>query len=613
MRKKLKSLLIGQALKSTESESQKFNVFWGLPILSSDAISSVAYASEEILIVLLPVLGLASYKAMMGIAGAIVGLLLIVMFSYRQIIDCYPLGGGSYSVASDNLGRIPGLVAAASLSIDYVLTVAVSATAGTAAITSAFPALLPHRVGVTLFLISLLTLGNLRGIRESSHLFGTPTYLFIVSIVFMIAAGLFKVFVLKETPQPNPQLMRQQVGDVTTFLILHAFSSGCTALTGIEAVSNGIPSFREPSQKRAKEVLALLSGLVLIIFLGVCSLASVYQVGYDPDRTVVAQIAQSVFGRNSFMFYEIQFVTALILSLAANTAFTGLPLLLSILAKDGFVARSFASRGARLSFSNGIILLYVLASVLVIAFQGETHLLIPLYSVGVFISFTLSQSGMFKKWMTHRTGHWKHKAFINGFGALATAVTSVVIAENKFRDGAWLVLILIPLLVWLMLTIRRHYDRVRDNLVIPENGKELILSRPTKNYVVLPVQSINKSFVKALNYAMTLGGVIEVYHISTDQEQTDRLKRQYAQLNVSFPLVIEEAPYRNVNEVLLSHVDGRQRGLKEHQMLTVVLPQFVIPKWWHNLLHNQTSLRLKSSMVKMRNVAVITIPYIINE
>jgi amino acid transporter len=613
MRKKLKSLLIGNAIKSTDSESEKYSVLWGLPILSSDAISSVAYACEEILIVLIPVLGAASYGPLMGIAGAIAGLLLILVFSYRQTIDCYPLGGGSYSVASDNLGRIPGLIAAASLSIDYILTVAVSGTAGTAAITSAFPSLLPYHVQITLLLIFLMMLGNLRGIRESSRLFGTPTYLFILAIFSMIVTGLVKVLVFKQVPPVNPQVMKEQAETVSIFLVLHAFSSGCTALTGVEAVSNGVPNFKEPSRKRAKTVLALLAVLVLIIFGGVCALASLYHVRHRPDVTVIAQIAVNVFGQNSLMFYIIQFTTALILVMAANTAFAGLPTLLSILAKDGYAARSFASRGARLSFSNGIILLYVLASVLVIIFRGNTHLLIPLYSVGVFVSFTLSQSGMFKRWVTRREGKWRHKAVINGIGAVATAITSVIVAVNKFFDGAWIVLILIPLLVLMMIRVRKHYDKVRDNLVIQDGGKELILSKPTENYIVLPVQSINKSFVKALNYAMTLGGIIEVYHISTDRAQTEHLRKQYAKLNVNFPLVVEEAPYRNVNEVLLAHVDKRQHELKEHQMLTVVLPQFVITRWWHNALHNQTSLRLKSQMVKMRNVAVITIPYIINE
>ena len=613
MKKKLKSILIGDALKSADSGSEKYSVLWGLPILSSDALSSVAYACEEILIVLLPVLGAASYGPLMGIAGAIVCLLLILVLSYRQTIDCYPLGGGSYSVASDNLGRIPGLIAAASLSIDYILTVAVSGTAGTAAITSAFPELLPYHIQITLLLIFLVLLGTLRGIRESSHLFGIPTYLFIAAIFSMIIAGFVRVFIFRQVPQISTAAVKTQAETVSVFLVLHAFSSGCTALTGVEAVSNGVPNFREPSRKHAKTVLGLLALLVFFIFGGVCALASLYHVGHRPDMTVVAQIAVSVFGQNSLMFYVVQFTTALILIMAANTAFAGLPTLLSILAKDGYVARSFASRGARLSFSNGIILLYVLASVLVLIFRGNTHLLIPLYSVGVFISFTLSQSGMLKRWVTHREGNWRRKAAVNGLGAIATAITCVVVAVNKFFDGAWLVLLLIPLLVIMMLRIRRHYDKVRDNLAIPANGKELILSKPTENYIVLPVQSVNKSFVKALNYAMTLGGIIEIYHISTDKTQTEHLRQQYAKLNVDFPLVVEEAPYRNVNEMLLAHVDKRQHELKEHQMLTVVLPQFVIRQWWHNVLHNQTSIRLRSSMLKMRNVAVITIPYIINE
>lgn len=615
MRKKLKSILIGKAIKTAESEHEKFTEFWGLPILSSDAISSVAYASEEILIVLLPVLGAASYKHMMGIAGAIVLLLLVLIISYRQIIDCYPNGGGSYSVAGDNLGKIPSLVAAASLSIDYVLTVAVSASAGTAAITSAFPNLLPYHVELTLLLILLLTIGNLRGIRESSRMFGTPTYLFILSILIMLATGLVKTLILHQpiAAVPVSPQMGEQAKDFSIFLILKAFSSGCTALTGVEAVSNGVPAFKDPSVKRAKRVLAMLGSLVFTIFLGVCLLAMLYKVTYNPNVTVVAQIAMGVFGKNSVMFFVIQITTAIILIMAANTAYAGLPLLLSLLAKDGYVARSFASRGTRLTFSNGIMLLFALASVLVIVFKGETHLLIPLYSVGVFLSFTLSQFGMLKRWRTRKGPNWKHKAFINGFGAVMTAVTCVIVASNKFVDGAWLVLLLIPLLVILMLMVRSHYTKVRNDLIIPDDGRQLIVDKPLKNYIILPIQSVNKSFVKALNYSISLGGSIEVYHISTDKDKTDRLRRQYEQLNIRFPLVVEEAPYRNVNEMLLAHIDKRQHELKEHQMLTVVLPQFIITKWWHNALHNQTSLRLKSSLYKMRNVAVITIPFIFNE
>jgi hypothetical protein len=610
--KKVKSVLIGKAIKSTESESQKFSVFWGLPILSSDAISSVAYAAEEVLLVLVPVLGMASYKPLLGIAAAIVGLLIILVFSYRQTIDCYPHGGGSYSVASDNLGKVPGLIAASSLTIDYILTVAVSACSGTAAILSAFPELLPYRVEITLILILLLTLGNLRGIRESSVLFGVPTYLFIISIIIMILTGMFRVLVLGQVPQVSVPL-QQPLQDASVFLILRAFSSGCTALTGVEAVSNGIPSFKAPSQKNAKKVLTLLAGIVGAVFVGVCYLAAIYKVAPREDVTVVAQIATGVFGQNSVMFYIIQATTALILVMAANTAFNGLPLLLALLAKDGYVARSFASRGTRLSFSNGIMLLFAMASVLVIVFRAETHLLIPLYAVGVFLSFTLSQTGMFKKWITHREGNWRHKAAINGFGAVVTAVTCVILAVTKFTSGAWVVLICIPALVFLMLLIRRHYDRVRANLAIEESGRELIRRNTAESYVILPVQSVNKSFVKALNYAMTLSSRIEIYHVSTERSDTDKLRRQYRELEVDFPLVVEEAPYRNVNEMLIAHVDVKQSGLQQHEMLTVVLPQFIIPRHWHNILHNQTSFRLRSALLRRRNVAVVSVPYIINE
>ncbi|HWQ58848.1 MAG TPA: APC family permease, partial [Clostridia bacterium] len=448
MFQKLKSLLVGRALESAQMEHEKFSVLWGLPILSSDAISSVSYACEEILMVLVPMIGLAAYKPLLWVAAAIILLLFILVFSYRQTIDNYPNGGGSYSVASDNLGRIPGLVAAASLSIDYVLTVAVSASSGVAAIVSAFPELLPYRVALALVIIALLTLGNLRGIRESSVLFGVPTYLFMITILAMIFAGLFKVLVWGYVPEEAVAAAAGglPLGELTLVLFLKAFSSGCTALTGVEAVSNGIPNFRHPSQKHAKQVLTLLALIVLTIFGGVCALASVYKIAPAENVTVMAQIAQRVFGAGSVMFYAVQATTAVILIMAANTAFADLPLLLSLLGRDGYMARQFSSRGARLSFSNGIILLFLVASALVALFHGETHRLIPLYAVGVFLSFTLSQAGMFKRWITRREGAWKHKALINGFGTAVTAATCVIIAVSKFTHGAWMVIVCIPLL-----------------------------------------------------------------------------------------------------------------------------------------------------------------------
>ncbi len=612
MFRKVKRILLGHSLKSTEESSEKFSVLWGLPILSSDAISSVSYACEEILMVLIPLLGMAAYQPLLGIAFAIVLLLMILVFSYRQTIDNYPNGGGSYSVASENLGHFPGLIAAASLSIDYTLTVAVSASSGVAAITSAFPSLLPHKTLLALIIILLLTLGNLRGIRESSILFGVPTYLFIGSILAMIFVGLFKVLVLGIVPQqttPLPQPMQ----DLTLFLFLRAFSSGCTALTGVEAVSNGIPNFREPAQKHAKTVLGLLAFIVFIIFGGVCVLAAIYKVAPQHNITVVAQIATQVFGNGSVMFFVVQATTAVILIMAANTAFADLPLLLSLLARDRYMARQFRNRGARLSFSNGIIMLCIISGILVIAFKADTHLLIPLYAVGVFLSFTLSQMGMFKRWITRKEGNWKHKALINGFGTIITGVTCIIIAVSKFTHGAWIVLICIPVLVFLMTRIKQHYDRVRENLIIKESAESLIFDQPPKSHIIIPVQSINKSFIKALNYALSLNGELEVYHVSTDKKETDKLEQQYRQLGLNIPLVIEEAPYRNVNEVLLEHVDQKHAQLQKHEMLTVVLPQFIIPKWWNNPLHNQTALLLKSSLYKKRNLAVVSIPYIINE
>jgi amino acid transporter len=612
MFKKIQSLLIGRALKTTELAEEKFNVVWGLPILSSDAISSVAYASEEILLVLIPILGMRAYGSMIEIAIAITVLLGIIVFSYRQIIDNFPHGGGSYIVASENIGKLPGLVAASSLIIDYLLTVAVSTCAGAAAITSAIPALLPYQALIAILVIGLITLGNLRGIRDSSKLFGVPTYLFILSIIIMIVTGIFKVLVLKENPvqlYPIPQA----TGDLTLLLFLKAFSSGCTALTGIEAVSDGIPNFRNPAQKNAKMVLGTLACIVFIIFGGISYLSTMYKAAPGQDITVIAQIAIQVFGQNSLMFFIVQATTAVILTLAANTAFSDLPLLLSILAKDGYVPRQLGKRGTRLSFSNGIVLLFLVSSFLVYIADGSTHALLSLYAVGVFISFTLSQFGMFKKWTKSKEGHWRHKAFINGLGAAVTAATCIIIGVEKFTHGAWIVLICIPILVTGMLRVRRHYTKVRENLKIETGLESLIVKEAITKHVIVPVQTINKSFIKSLNYALTVGDNIEVYHVSTDDEITKKLIEKYNKLGIAAQLIIENAPYRNINEKLLAYVEEKHKQLNKHEVITIVMPQFIIHKWWHQALHNQTSILLRRSILKMRNVVIITVPYIINE
>ncbi|MCR0325922.1 APC family permease [[Clostridium] innocuum] len=610
MLKKIKHLILGESLRSDALAHEKFSVLWGLPVLSSDAISSVSYACEEILMVLIPVMGLASYGPLMKVGFAIVFLLFILVFSYRQTINCYPQGGGSYIVASDNLGKVFGLIAASSLAIDYVLTVAVSVCAGTAAITSAFPQLLSVRTEIALLIITLLTIGNLRGMKDSSILFGIPTYLFVFTILLMILTGFVKVFVFHEIPNP-PAAVPGTVENLSLLLFLKAFSSGCTALTGVEAVSDGIPNFRAPAQKNAKRVLYLLAVLVFIIFLGILSLASVYHIVPHANVTVIAMIAEEVFGKGTLLFYLVQITTAIILTMAANTAFADLPLLLSILARDGFVPRQFLSRGSRLSFSNGILLLFLLSAALVIAFHASSHLLMPLYAVGVFLSFTLSQAGMFVRWMKRKEGNWRHKAVINGSGMLITAITCVIIAASKFMHGAWIVLLCIPVLVYFMERIHRHYAYVKESLKIRSDQELQPCAIQSGGKVILPVDSINRSFLKAYHYACSLQVKrMEFYHVNTNAEAAMKLQAVYEQMQLNIPLVMEEAPYRNVNEMILQHVRAAQKDLKPKESVTVILPQFVMKKKRFHALHNQTSMQLKLQLSKLRNVSVISVPYI---
>lgn len=610
MLKKIKHIVLGKSLRSDALDHEKFSVIWGLPVLSSDAISSVSYACEEILMVLIPVMGMASYGPLMKVGFAIVFLLFILVFSYRQTISCYPQGGGSYIVASDNLGKIFGLIAASSLAIDYVLTVAVSVCAGTAAITSAFPQLLSVRTGIALLIITLLTIGNLRGMKDSSVLFGIPTYLFIFTILLLIITGFVKVLIFHEVPAVSTT-MPQTVENLSLLLFLKAFSSGCTALTGVEAVSDGIPNFREPAQKNAKRVLYLLAGLVFVIFLGISALASLYHIVPNANVTVIAMIAEAVFGNGTLLFYLVQITTAVILTMAANTAFADLPLLLSILARDGFVPRQFMTRGSRLSFSNGILLLFFLSAALVVYFHASSHLLMPLYAVGVFLSFTLSQAGMFVRWIKRKEGKWRHKALINGTGMMITGITCVIIAASKFLHGAWIVLLCIPILVYIMERIHWHYHYVRESLKIRSADELQPYGMQSGGKVILPVGTINRSFLKAYHYACSLQvKQMEFYHVNTSAEATAKLKKLYQQMHLDIPLVIEDAPYRNVNEMIVQHVEEAQKNLKKKESVTVILPQFVMKKKRFHALHNQTSMQLKLQLSKKRNVSVVSVPYI---
>lgn len=604
--------LTGKSLKTEELKAEKLNVFWGLPILSSDAISSVAYAGEEILWVLIPVLGIMSYKYMFLAALCIVILMLLVTLSYRQTIDAYPGGGGSYIVAKDNLGTLPGLVAGASLTIGYILTVAVSASAGTAAILSAVPQLIPHRVSITLFLIFFMTVGNLRGVRESSKMFGVPTYIFIIATLFMIIWGIFKVKFLGYVPTPQYSIPKV-TGDITLFLFLKAFSSGCTALTGIEAVSNGIPNFREPSQKNAKMVLGLLTLIMFVIFGGISYLSTLYHAVPNSNVTVVAQIASQVFG-NNVMFYIIQATTAIILIMASNTAFAGLPMLLAYIAKDGFAPRQFAKRGKRLGYSNGIVTLGIISALLVVIFKGETHYLIPLYAVGVFVSFTLSQSGMLIRWIRGKEKGWLRKAFVNGMGALVTLATAIVLGITKFTSGAWIVFIVVPIIVYFMLIINRHYSEVARQLKLPLNEKPKEINfEEQKRYAIVPIDTLNKSFLKALNYARTISDNIIVFHVSVDDEATEKLLRKWDEYDVGIPIVVKKSPYRSIVGPLLRFIESEEYSAGPKDTVTVVLPQFVVTKWWGNILHNQTSLIIRTMLLRRRNIAIVTVPYIIIE
>lgn len=608
----LKKLLIGETLANNQLEHQKFTVFWGLPILSSDAISSVAYASEAILLVLIPVIGSQSYKYMLYAALCIVALLFMLVFSYRQTIDTYPCGGGSYIVAKDNLGVVPGLCAGAALSIDYVLTVAVSISAGTAAITSAFPQLLKHRVLIALLIIGFMTIGNLRGMRDSSRLFGVPTYMFILTIGAMIITGIVRVHVFGYTPAASNEIL-PSFGNITLILFLKAFASGCTALTGVEAVSNGIPNFVAPAQKNAKRVLELLAFVVLFIFGGLSYLATLYHAVPSDSKTVISQIAVQVFG-TGFMFYVVQATTAMILIMAANTAYTDLPLLLSLIARDGYAPRQFSKRGKRLSFSNGIILLCLCSGILTIVFKANTNMLLPLYAVGVFISFTLSQSGMFIKWIREKKIGWRHKALINGVGALVTFFTAIVIGITKFRHGAWIVCLLIPSFVYCMLKIKKHYTKVSIELKLSNNERPIPLENISNDRkVIILVDSLNKSFLKALNYSRGISKNITAFHVATDEESARLLKKKWDDYNVGIPLIIEYSPYRDLVSPLLRYIRKEEVHTKPGESVTVVLGQFVVTKWWHNILHNQTSMFIRNKLYRERNVSVITIPYIINE
>lgn len=629
MGNKIKSLLIGRPLTNEAIGEQKYGVLWGLPILSSDAISSVAYAGQQILEVLLPMVGILAFAQMGFITGATMGLLLLLVLSYRQTIESYPNGGGAYIVAKDNLGTIFGVLAGAALSVDYILTVAVSVSSGVEQVTSAFDSLKnsPHlaliSVLISVGIVLLLMVGNLRGIRESSRIFGVPTYMFIFGLVAMLGIGIVKLATGGITPNAVPQPTALNIAQpMMIILVLRAFSNGCTALTGVEAVSNAVPNFKHPSRKNAKKVLVILAAIVLVLISGTAFLAiRLHALVGDGQRAVLIQLAEKIFGVNVstgqggilgwFMYYYIMATSFIILVMAANTAYSGFPLLVSIMAKEGYAPRQLSMRGDRLSYSNGIMMLSLAAILLIVAFRADVTHLIGLYAIGVFISFTLSQSGMFMKWRREKGKRWHLKALINGTGALVTAVVVVVIAIFKFGEGAWIVVILIPVLIFLMLRTKRHYTAVAKQLKIPdEMFATLDISKDHyRNRVIVPMDSITQASVRALRFAKTISDNVTAFSVATDEDAETKLRTHWNKLHTDIPYIIKYSPYRKVVEPLLDFIKSAEYDYRKGDMITVILPQFSVRKFWNRLLHNGTRKYIERKLLMHKHIVVAIMPF----
>ena len=606
--------LLGKKLATNQLVNQKFGVFWGLPILASDAISSVAYAVEEILLILVPAMGILSYLWLPKVAAAIIILLVILTISYRQTVEAYPGGGGAYIVAKDNLKPLYGLIVGASLSVDYTLTVAVSVSAGTAAITSAFPALFAHRVFISVIIIILMVIVNLRGVSESSKVFSIPTYAFLLTTIALIATGIYKYYTgYIQVPEVSLPAMDTGLQAISLILLLRAFSSGCAAVTGVEAISDAVPNFEEPAVQKAKSTYVLLALAVIITFGGIAYIAKLYNVLPNPGQTVMAQLAIQIFG-HGFMFYLIQATTAIILGMAANTAFAGFPILLSVMAQDGYAPRQLAMRGHRLNFSNGIVFLATIAAVLIFIFKGETHRLIPLYALGVFTSFTLAQAGLLVRWLRLKTPGWRYKSFINGLGAIITFVTVIIIAVTKFTHGAWIVLLVIPLIVTVMFRIRSHYESVAKQLDIPnELLSKISLRYEFKHHIIVPIDSLNSMVLKALRYARGMTPNVEAFHVEIAEGGSAKLIRKWAELDTDIPLIIKHSAYREIVETLTEYIESEEHSSKPGDMITVLLPQFFVSHWWHASLHNNTSVFIANAMFHKRNVVVSVLPFYLED
>ncbi|MGE8078788.1 APC family permease [Peribacillus loiseleuriae] len=600
----IKRFLIGRPLKSTELGEQKLSKTKALAILSSDALSSVAYGPEQILIVLVTVSATAFWYSIPIAIGVLI-LLTALILSYRQIIFSYPHGGGAYVVSKENLGMNPGLVAGGSLLVDYILTVAVSVSAGTDALTSAFPSLHSYNVVIAIVFVILITILNLRGVTESASILAYPVYLFVLALFILIGVGIYHIVSGQVSPGLHTPIGTPVAG-ISLFILLKAFASGSSALTGVEAISNAIPNFKNPAPNNAAKTLIAMGAFLAVLFSGIIFLAYYYGIAPSEKVTVVSQIAEDTFGRN-FMYYFIQGTTALILILAANTGYSAFPLLAVNLAKDKFIPRMFTIRGDRLGYSNGIMILGIASVILIIAFKGRTEHLIPLYAVGVFIPFTLSQTGMIVKWIREKPKGWIPKLTINTIGALISFIVMLMFFLTKFTQ-VWPVLIFLPIIIFVFYQIKKHYEAVGDQLRVSTSE----LSIPIEgNVMIVPVAGITQVVENSLNYAKSLSPeqIIAVY-VAFEREDEKKFEEKWKIWQPDIRLVTLHSYYRSIIQPLTKFIDiVEHKASESNYQVTVIIPQFIPKKGWHNILHNQSSILIRTILLYRRNVVITTVPY----
>ncbi|TKS61051.1 MAG: amino acid permease [Nitrospira sp.] len=602
----LKRWLVGDPLKTTQASHERLSKTLALAIFSSNAISSVAYASEEILLVLI-LAGTAAVAWSIPVSLAILFLVLVLTISYRQIIYEYPEGGGAYIVARSNLGDVPALIAAAALMIDYVLTVAVSVAAGVAALTSAIPSLFIHREALGLVAILFIVVMNLRGVRESGKFFAIPTYLAIGALGLLVVIGTVQSFFSSGAvpPPASPGGPGGEMENLTLFLILRSFAAGCSAVTGMEVISNGVKAFRHPESKNAATTMIWMSAILASLFIGISWMAYHHGILAKVDETVVSQLARLTFGSGA-IYYAVQIGTMTLLVLAANSAFAGFPHLASILARDGFMPHQMATFGDRLVFSNGIIILGFFACLLLVLFQGNTHALIPLYAIGVFVSFTLSQAGMVKRWLVKKGVHWRKKLIVNGVGAVTTGIATVIIASTKFMQGAWIVFLLVAVLILMFRGIRSHYKAVSEQITLDRRGQRPPM--PRRNIVIIPISGVNRAVVRAVDYARSRPGEIRAVFVDLDPEESAKVKIQWAQWGCGVNLIALPSPYRSVLGSLLDYIEGILEK-EPDTWVNVVIPEILPARWWQNILHNQRALLLKASLLFKDRVILTDVPF----